>query len=175
MPIDTTVFEFIDGLSGKFTALDYAGIFFARVFPLLILGAFLVFLILEPDWKVRFRKFALALLAVILSRWIIVEAIQFFYHRVRPPVALNFESLIPVPTSPSFPSGHAAIFFALGAAVFLLNRRWGLWFLFAACLMGVARIFVGVHYPSDILAGAIIGIFSALVLEKFFPSAGEKS
>ncbi|MEK7554516.1 MAG: phosphatase PAP2 family protein, partial [Patescibacteria group bacterium] len=125
MNFDTTLFETIHGIAGRFSALDFAGVFFARAFPLLLVAVFLVFLIIEPNWKVRFRKFALAAIAVILSRWIIGETIQFFYHRPRPSVSMNFEPLISPPQSPSFPSGHAEIFFALATAVFLVNRKWG--------------------------------------------------
>ncbi len=167
MQFDTTLFEAIHGIVGTVSALDIAGTFFARSLPLLMAAAFLVFLIIEADWKVRFRKFAFAAIAIILSRWIIGETVQFFYPRVRPSVALNFESLIPTPSSPSFPSGHAAILFALAAAVFLVNRRWGTWFFVGAFFVGIARVFVGVHWPSDIAAGAVAGIASAFVAWKF--------
>jgi len=74
----------------------------------------------------------------------------------------------------SFPSGHAAIYFALAVSIILFfrfsedisKRKWGWRFLGAAFLIGVARIFIGFHWPSDILAGAIIGIISAVAIKK---------
>ena len=73
----------------------------------------------------------------------------------------------------SFPSGHAAFFFGLATAYFLSKkirpegapqsgtiRRVSFWLFVAAALISLARVFVGVHYPSDILAGALVGIFS---------------
>jgi undecaprenyl-diphosphatase len=68
----------------------------------------------------------------------------------------------------SFPSGHAAIFFAIATAVYLYNKKLGIWFFVVAILMGMARIFVGVHWPSDILGGAVIGIISGIIVGKIF-------
>lgn len=63
----------------------------------------------------------------------------------------------------SFPSGHTATAFALAFWVFLITRRtryrwWGYGALLLAALVGLSRIYRGVHYPSDVLAGALIGI-----------------
>lgn len=58
----------------------------------------------------------------------------------------------------SFPSDHAVLFFALATAVFLFDRKIG-WFLYvyAVFCISLPRIFLGIHYPSDILAGALFG------------------
>jgi undecaprenyl-diphosphatase len=58
----------------------------------------------------------------------------------------------------SFPSDHAVLFFALATGVFLVSRRAG-WFLYfyAAFLICLPRIFLGFHYPTDVLAGALFG------------------
>jgi undecaprenyl-diphosphatase len=86
--------------------------------------------------------------------------------RPRPYVALpHLHTLISRPTSASFPSSHATTAFA-GAVVlsFLLPRLWPL-FLAAAALVAFSRVYVGVHYPSDVIAGAATGvIFAALII-----------
>ena len=60
----------------------------------------------------------------------------------------------------SFPSDHAIMFFALATGVFRVSKKWGL-FLYAYILLIIClpRIYLGLHYPTDILAGAVIGIF----------------
>lgn len=63
-----------------------------------------------------------------------------------------------------FPSDHATAAFAIATAIFLRNRRWGMVALSAAAVLSVGRVALGVHYPSDVLAGAALGAAGALVL-----------
>jgi membrane-associated phospholipid phosphatase len=65
----------------------------------------------------------------------------------------------------SFPSDHAVMFFALATGIFLISKRVGLfsylWVFFIICF---PRIYLGLHYPTDILTGAVVGILTSLVL-----------
>ena len=79
-------------------------------------------------------------------------------------MALGFEPLIARDMVGSFPSGHSAFYFALAFSLFYFNKKWGWWFTVLAFFMGLARIFTGVHYPSDILGGALLGLVSVLVV-----------
>ena len=93
------------------------------------------------------------------------EIIRFFYNRPRPfEVLENVVKLTDHTTGSSFPSGHAAVIFGLAGFLFLHNRKIGLWFLAAAVLIGIARVAVGVHYPSDILGGLTVGLVSAWIV-----------
>jgi len=59
----------------------------------------------------------------------------------------------------SFPSDHAALFFALATGVYLTSRRLGwLMYLYTAVVIALPRVYLGIHYPSDILAGALLGV-----------------
>ncbi len=174
MSFDQSLFEVIHGIAGSFRALDIAAIFFARFFPYLLVAAFAFFLLLERDWKTRFYDFALASLSLILGRGIIIEAIRFSYYRPRPPVVLSIEPLISLSDSGSFPSGHAVVFFALATAVFILDRRWGIWFFGGAVVISLARIYVGVHWPLDVFAGALIGIASGLAIHYLLKRSNAK-
>jgi undecaprenyl-diphosphatase len=175
---DLSFFYFIHNFANKFFLLDWLGIFLASY-----VGYFIVFWLIfilwkEKKFKRRFYLFALLALSIILSRAIIAEIIYFIYKKPRPFVVLNIEPLIVINHTPSFPSGHASAFFALAAALYLFYRKQNfvfknrtvvaIWVL--VILMGLARIFVGVHWPFDILGGAIIGILSALFIAKILPS-----
>jgi undecaprenyl-diphosphatase len=65
---------------------------------------------------------------------------------------------------PSFPSDHASAAFAIAWSVLLYDRVAGAVFLAAAAAIAVGRVVVGVHYPSDVLAGALVGIGCALLV-----------
>jgi undecaprenyl-diphosphatase len=65
---------------------------------------------------------------------------------------------------PSFPSDHATAAFAIAVAIALRKRAWGVAALVAATVLSVGRVAIGVHYPSDVLAGAALGALAARLL-----------
>jgi undecaprenyl-diphosphatase len=65
---------------------------------------------------------------------------------------------------PGFPSDHATGAFAVAMAIWLRNRLWGTVALIAAAVLSVGRVAIGVHFPSDVLAGAVLGCAAALAL-----------
>jgi membrane-associated phospholipid phosphatase len=65
---------------------------------------------------------------------------------------------------PSFPSDHAAAAFAIAFAVLAFSRRAGAMFLGGATLIALSRVALGMHYPSDVLAGALVGLGAALLV-----------
>lgn len=67
---------------------------------------------------------------------------------------------------PSFPSDHASAAFAIAWSVLLYDRLAGAIFLAAAAAIGIGRVVIGVHYPSDVLAGALIGLGCALLVSR---------
>lgn len=175
---DITLFELIHTLAGRSSLGDAAIIFFARVLPYFLCIGFFVLLADVRGFRARFFWFASSALAVILARGIIVELVRYVFHRVRPFSAFGFSPLI-AESSGSMPSGHAAFFFALALVIYFMNRRWGMVYLIAAAVVTLSRIAAGVHYPSDILAGAAIGLASAYLVEKLLerydPTRHEKA
>jgi undecaprenyl-diphosphatase len=65
---------------------------------------------------------------------------------------------------PSFPSDHATAAFAIAVSIWLRHRKAGWLALALATIVSVARVAVGVHYPSDVIGGALIGTAAALIL-----------
>ena len=164
-PLDIAVFNAIHGLAGIAPLSDALGIFLASYLPYILVLAVLVFVFQRPTAKEKMGTFLTLLLAVLVSRFILADIVQFLYPIARPFVTLGFTPLISA-SGASFPSGHASFFFALSFALFIFDRRWGYWFLTLSFLIGLARIFVGVHYPTDILGGIIVGLISYFIVKK---------
>lgn len=92
-----------------------------------------------------------------------VQPLKAAVQRPRPYLVLDgVNSLLPA-SGYAMPSGHTAISFM---AAFILTRSFGRWYIFypLAALIGFTRIYLGVHYPSDVLAGAVIGMFIGGIL-----------
>ncbi len=167
-----SVFQFIYHFAHRSVLLDFLGIFFAQYLAYFLVLAFLILAWREAGWRRRFYLFAEGVLAVILSRGLVTEIIRFFYQHPRPFEVFNFTPLIPE-SGPSFPSGHMTFFFALAMVVWYANREWGIWFFILSAIIGAARIYVGVHWPLDILGGIAIGLACGAAVHWILKSSRE--
>lgn len=162
MSYDVLFFQYLNSFAGRSAFADRTILFAASYLQYAVGLAALVWL-----WRRRSEVFIIGrdiLLAVFVSRGLITEAIRFVYKKPRPFEVLSVRQVVNHSAGGAFPSGHAALFFALGTAIFMYDKKWGAAFLVAAGLISIARVMGGVHYPADILAGAIVGILSAVAV-----------
>jgi undecaprenyl-diphosphatase len=126
-----------------------------------LLGVLPVFVV--PRWRSH-RARAAFLLAAAGSASLIVTLTKALTGRVRPANALSWAHAagIEAPSDPSFPSGHAAGSFAVAAFVLTLHKGAGALVFAFAVLIAISRVALGVHYPSDVAAGALIGTLVGL-------------
>jgi undecaprenyl-diphosphatase len=107
------------------------------------------------------------ILAVMLS-WFVKSLIP---YAERPFQVNGFPPLtITIPFNTSFPSDHTSVAFALAVSVYLYNKKFGFILLVMALIVGIGRIFSNVHYPVDILGGAMLGSFTALAIDTLLKS-----
>jgi len=160
MNLDILIFQQINGLADKYPYLDALGVFFAEYF-IYILGGVALLL-----FRKNLQRAVWAILAVVLAKFGIAELIRLFWSRPRPFVENNVNLLIEKTSGPSFPSGHASACFALSFIVYHYNKKAGIVFFFASFLVSIARVFVGVHWPLDILGGAGVGVLAGWIIIK---------
>ena len=99
---------------------------------------------------------SLAFNAVVCNLWL-----KPMVARTRPYDLLGYEILVRRLGDYSFPSGHTSASFAAATALYAIDRRWGTAAYILAVLIGFSRLYLGVHFPTDVLAGAVIGILAA--------------
>ncbi len=162
------VFLAINGLASKSHLVDTVGIFLSDKF------IYLFALIVVAIWfnKTLRNRVYLAVASAVISRLLIVELIKRIVNYPRPYETISgiHQLLADNEHGMSFPSGHTVIFFAFAFAFWGTRLFWP--FLVFAMLGSLARIFVGVHYPADILVGAVIGAFISLILLRLFKKRG---
>lgn len=157
-------FRLINDLAAHWAWLDWFMMFAAdKMGYLLILSVLVLF------WKNKSLKRVLLVSwgSALIARFMFVAVIRYFFYSPRPFLILeNVKILMNHQIESSFPSGHTTFYFALATGVYFYNKKAGRILLALAGLVGFARIFVSVHWPLDILAGAILGIATALMVNK---------
>lgn len=184
--MDSIIFQQINNFAGKSLWLDTIGIYLAGHFEHVLW--FFLFLFLLKNFKKYWPMVFQALLAAVLARFVIIEIIRYFIPRSRPFIEFSTTPLLEHSLSNSFPSGHAAFYFAIAMVVFLFLKKvyprpkfwWGAGILFfiASSLIAISRVFVGIHWPSDILAGAVVGVLCGWLIilfsRRFFSGASKQ-
>lgn len=120
--------------------------------------------------RVLARVAVAALAAEVVSR-----LLKEWIGRERPPLRYpDPEPLVHVPSSSSFPSGHATVGFACAAVLARAAPRLALPLYSLAALVAWSRVHVGVHYPLDVVAGAALGWLIGHVIREGLPSLARR-
>lgn len=166
--MDFKILYLIDGLHNPildkimifFTNLGDAGIFWIALAVLL--------LFFKKTRKCGLLMLISMLCGVIIGNGILKNLIK----RARPCwIDTSIPLLIPNPEDFSFPSGHTLASFEACIMIFMHNRKWGIGAIVLALLIAFSRLYLFVHFPTDVLGGAILGTFISIltyyIYEKF--------
>ncbi len=166
--MDYALFQLINNLAGRWWFLDFLGIFFAEylIFVMVFLAATLLCIWKDEVQKMVRQIVALKAFAAAFFGYVLKIIIQLAYQRPRPFAVHEVLKLIDKSADASFPSGHTVLSFALAFSIYFYNKKLGVVFFVLAALVGLGRIYVGVHYPLDVLGGILIGALSAFVAER---------
>ncbi len=157
---DMKLFQLINGFVGVAPFVDRIAQWIVSdyLMPIALALALIFMWFAERDREIRVQRqlgVFVALTSMALSSWA-VFILNMFYFRPRPFVNADVALLFYKPTDSSFPSNAAAAVFGLAFGIWGVNRRLGYIAIVAASLYGLARVYAGVHYSLDILAGAAI-------------------
>ena len=145
-------YEWLDAVE-KLVVSDY---FIPVGISLCILGMW--FVGRDPQARDRNQRAVLRALLAIGFANLTVLILNQHYFRERPFLEHELTLLFYQPTDSSFPANPAAVAFAMAASMWQSSRKLGLIIYGLAVLWGASRVFAGVFYPTDIAAGALIGI-----------------
>ncbi len=158
---DLALFQLINGWAGRWPLLDGIMRLLVNDYGLttaMSLG--LVALWFEGrDQTSREKNERTVLMAILslLAANVLLRLCNLIYFRPRPFYSHPVNLLFYYPTDSSLPSNAATVGFSLAVSVWLGNRKAGLGFMLAALLLGLARVYSGVHYPGDVLLGLLLG------------------
>ncbi|NIP32410.1 phosphatase PAP2 family protein [Candidatus Saccharibacteria bacterium] len=174
MKFDHLLFKKINDFAGENSLSDWVGIFGARYLIVIIIASLLKYVFVYKDKAERLVNIKVVFNAIfsaglgLLFNFIV----SIFIQRSRPfEIGLGENIYGSVWTAGSFPSEHTTIAFAIALAVFLTYKKFGTILLVLAAIVGISRVYVGVHYPLDVAAGALVGIAMAYLTVKWLTPA----
>ncbi|MDO8429253.1 MAG: phosphatase PAP2 family protein [Candidatus Daviesbacteria bacterium] len=150
------VFYLIHSLSSKNQILDFLMIFGAEF---LIYIAFCLAFYFSFKGNRQKKALLLTLIAIVIG-YLTVKFIRLFVDIPRPMLAHNISPLIATPDSSSFPSSHTTTMAILTFSFLYYRSKAAIFLIIFLIWVGLSRIYVGVHYPLDILGGVVIGLLS---------------
>jgi undecaprenyl-diphosphatase len=134
--------------------------------PVMVILTGLLWFLARPGGDRKWKLACASGYAAAALAYIVNFVIHHIHDRARPYEAHAIRHPWSSSTDSSFPSDHTSLSFAIAFAVLAFDTVAGVVFLAVAAIIGVGRLFIGAHYPGDVLAGVLVGLVSAFVVVK---------
>lgn len=167
MNVDTSVLLDLNRFFAAHDAVEDPLVAYANASELLFLGMLILAFLLVGGHRRRDTRRAVVSAGLSAGvALLLANVISAVVDRPRPFVAHHdaVHVFAKHAADPGFPSDHTTAAFAIAVALLLRQRTWGVVVLLLATVLGVARVAMGVHYPTDVLGGAALGSLVALTL-----------
>ncbi len=165
--VNISLFRLVNDLGKEHTYLNPASIFIAE-YTVVLLALTVLFI-----WFTRNKANRIMILCASIAficALLIGKVSGVFHSNFQPFAELpDVNQLIHKEKDNSFPSDHTILFFSYCISFWLFKRGWSILWILLAILVGVSRIWVGVHYPFDVLAGILISLATATLIYLTFP------
>lgn len=136
--------------------------------------AMILFLIFAKDKRIGWQTFVSLFITVLICNVILKNIVM----RARPcDVFPDIPLIAKRPDDSSFPSGHTNAAFTLATVIFTRNKKWGIPALIVAAIVGISRMYLFMHWPTDVLVSAILGVIGGtigyFIVNWFFKKTGK--
>ncbi|WP_035431179.1 undecaprenyl-diphosphatase [Bacillus sp. UNC322MFChir4.1] len=164
-----TIFHWINNFAGSSALLDKVMIFITNSAPYvtMILMFSLWFSNSQKEEAIRKQYTVLYTALSVCIALLLNVLIHALYNHPRPFVTYHVHKLVPHAADSSFVSDHAVLVFSIAFTMILRGEAWKNIALLWAILVGISRIYVGVHYPADIIGGAVLSFVTSALVVKY--------
>lgn len=154
------LFRLINNLANKNAVLDKIMIFFSKDVPYIFMAVIvMVFILGIKEKRCEYRKIALSTIVITIINLILNLIIRSIVHVDRPFIHNKVNLLLPHDTASSFPSNHATGTMSIALGLGKYNRILGMIMTILSIIVSFSRVYVGHHYPMDVI-GAYIIVFA---------------
>jgi undecaprenyl-diphosphatase len=161
-------FRMINDLGKQFEWLNPVMVLIAENMIYVLAVAVILYLIRRKNWLMVATAFVTLIFAEVIGK------LAGMFHSNHQPYAELSEvnKLVDMGVNNSFPSDHTIIFFTMTVSFWLFKRKHHYVWVLLALVVGFSRIWVGVHFPADVAAGALIGGVTAYFAYRLIPNLG---
>jgi undecaprenyl-diphosphatase len=174
MSLDWNLFRILNSLAGRSPVLDALIRLLMNDYLIttaLVLLPFVLWFSGSSQEERERNQLALpSAIAAMFAGNLFIKLLNLLFYRPRPFAAHAIHLLFYRPSDSSFPSNATSVGFSMATAVWLFNRKAGWAMYILALLFGLSRVVGGVHYPTDVLAGAVIGIAAGYLVVRRLPA-----